>query len=320
VAADRKTLGQFLDEVQFTEASSAAKLRTLLFDLSSACKTIGQRVSDEPLRTRYSRGGWMAHLHSGMRGGRGMNACSLRRGPYLAVLLPVDSPSNIAVNASGGTIFSILQAEGEEPGAGCSQVCSGYAIHGPSLVLVLALLTGVQAFVLDRTTDEFVLTDADIRVPAATDEIAIDASNTRFWQPAVRRYVDECQAGEAGPRGRNFRFHWLGSMVAEAHRILMRGGVFVWPATDGAADRARQPRLLHEANPLAFLIEKAGGRASTGMGRILDVAPSVLRLRTPLIFGAAEEVDRIEAYHGDHETGRSDAPLFATRGLFRSTV
>ena len=317
MAADRKTLGQFLEAAQIPEASAEAELRTLLLDLSSACRTIGRRVADEPSR---ARSGWMAQLRSGAGDGHAMNACSLRRGPYLAVLLPVDSPSSIEVNAAGGTIFSVLQARGTGHDAGCTQVCSGYAIHGPSLVLVLAIGAGVQAFALDRWKDEFMLTDGDIRIPAATDEIAIDASNTRFWQPAVRRYVDECLAGDAGPRGRNFRFHWLGSMVAEAHRILMRGGVFVCPVTDRTAERARQPRLLHEANPLAFVIENAGGRASTGRGRILDLAPGVSRLRTPLIFGAAEEVERLEAYHGDHDAGRYDAPLFAERGLFRSTV
>jgi fructose-1,6-bisphosphatase I/sedoheptulose-1,7-bisphosphatase len=331
VAADRKTLGQFLEEAQFPETCPAAALRTLLLDLSSACKTIGRRVSDEPMRASgglqsAERGGWMAHLRSRV-GGRGLNACSLRRGHYRAVLVPVDSPSNIEMNLAGGTIFSVLQMQGARKDAAtvdigrrCRQVCSGYAIHGPSLVLVLALDAGVHAFALDRTKDEFILTHVDIHIPATTDEIAVDISDTRFWQPAIRRYVDECLAGDAGSRGRNFRIHWLGSMVAEAHRILMRGGVFVRPATGRSADRAEQPRFLQEANPLAFVIERAGGRASTGTARLLDVAPTVARSRTPLIFGAAEEVERIEAYHRDPEMGRYDAPLFAERGLFRSTA
>ncbi|CAN5844518.1 class 1 fructose-bisphosphatase [soil metagenome] len=320
MTADRKTLGEFLEETPFSDASSAAKLRTLLLDLSGACRTIARRVADEPWRSRGARDGWMGHLRSSARDGRGLNACNLHRGPYLAVLLPVDSPSNIAVNAPGGTIFSVMQAGNGKQGADCAQVCAGYAIHGPSLVLVLALAVGVNAFVLDATSGEFLLIAADMRIPAATDRIAIDATDTRFWQPAIRRYVDECLAGEPGPRGRNFRFQWLGSMVAEAHCILLRGGVFVRPATGRVDDRVRQPRLLHEAGPLSFLIERAGGRTSTGTGRLLDVAAGLSRQRTPLIFGAAEEVERIEAYHLDHQAIGYDAPLFAERGLFRSTV
>jgi fructose-1,6-bisphosphatase I/sedoheptulose-1,7-bisphosphatase len=183
-------------------------------------------------------------------------------------------------------------------------------------VLVLALGASVQAFALDRQQDEFVLTHADMRIPAATDRIAIDASQTRFWTPPIRRYVDECLAGAPGPRGKDFQVQWLGSMVAEAHRILTRGGVLVCQM----AGRPRQPWLLQEINPISFVIERAGGRASTGITRILDIGPTGPQSRPSLIFGSSEEVERLEAYHGGQEAGSYDAPLFAPRGLFRSSV
>ena len=353
VAARRKTLGQFLEQETFGDAQTSPELRALLLDLAAACKTIAHRLADAPLRTGGSpaisggelweaavRGGrragddgrraWIARLRSGGGDGYRPSACHLYRGSHLAVLLPVDSPASVEVGATGGTIFSVLRIEAHgqtltDNGfrqAGRAQLCSGYAIHGPSLVLVLAFGGRVQAFALDRQKDEFVLTHTDMRIPAATDRIAIDASRMRFWTPPIRRYVDECLAGEAGPRGKDFRLRWLGSMVAEAHCILMRGGVFVSPGRGWQADRPCQPWLLQEANPVSLVIEQAGGRASTGTTRILDLhvergePPS----QPPLIFGSAEEVARLEAYHGGHDAGFYKAPLFAERGLFRPPV
>jgi len=348
--AGRKTLGQFLEQVTFGDASSSPQLRTLLLDLASACKAIARRVADAPLRTGAQVGtkrrqrsvapvtggplsgddgrrAWIARLRSGTGEGYRPNACHLYRGRHLAVLLPVDSPANLDFNATGGTIFSILRTEasGETLAdlvrpASRAQVCSGYAIHGPTLVLVLALEGKVQAFALDRHKDEFVLTHTDIRIPAAADRIAIDASRMRFWPPPIRRYVDECLAGASGPRGKDFKMQWTGSMVADAHRILMGGGVFVCPGNGGRAGQSRQSWLLQEVDPITFVIERAGGRASSRVTRILDMGPSGPSWRPPLMFGSVEEVERLEAYCGGHEAGSYDAPLFAERGLFRSSV
>ncbi len=326
MAADRKTLEQFLAETQFPEAVSAVELRELLLDIANLCRTIGCRATDVGGAPGDGQEGFV--LLTGLDGDPGSSACGIRRGRHLVALLPVDNASGVEANAPRGTIFSVLRADGARREAaaadfvqsGSKQLCAGYAIYGPSILLVLALGPGVQGFTLDMERDAFVLTHADIRIPVATREIAIDASNTRFWRPAIRRYVDECLAGEPGPRGRDFRFHWHGSIVAETHRILMCGGVFICPGDCGAGGDGELPRLLHEANPIAFIVERAGGRAGTGSVRILDVEPDAVDRRTPLVFGATEEVERVEAYRRDHEAGRYDAPLFAERGLFRVTV
>jgi len=246
-------------------------------------------------------------------------------GPYLLAFDPLDGSSNIDVNSPVGSIFSVLAA----PGGGAAdesaflqpgrrQVCAGYAIYGPTTMLVLSFGRGVHGFTLDRGIGEFVLTHADLRIPAETSEFAINASNSRHWEPAVRRYVDECLAGASGPRGRDFNMRWVAALVAEAHRILLRGGVFLYPRDDRAGGRSGKLRLLYEANPIAFLVEQAGGRASTGYGPVLDVQPTALHQRTGLVFGSGPEVERIERYHRDHNERPYDAPLFGTRGLFRA--
>lgn len=354
--ADRKTLGQFLERAISDDASPSPELRTLLLDLAGACKTIARRLAEAPLRTGGAQGTaavdshgmkrfsasakgdvlsigdsrrfWIARLRSRACAEQQPKACHLYRGRLQAVLLPLDRPSNAEVNAPGATIFSVLRTEApghsfvdngvQRPGR--ALVCSGYAIHGPSLVLVLAIGQSVQAFALDRQKDEFVLTNPDIRIPAATDRIAIDASRARFWTPPIRRYVDECLAGETGPRGKDFRMHWLGSMAAEAHRILTCGGVFVCPGRGRMVGQPPQPWLLQEANPISFVIERAGGRSSTGTARILDIGSGVPPSRPALIFGSSEEVERLETYHGGNEAASYDAPLFGQRGLFRSSV
>jgi len=246
-------------------------------------------------------------------------------GPYLLAFDPLDGSSNIDVNSPVGSIFSVLAAPGGsavdesaflQPGR--RQVCAGYAIYGPTTMLVLSFGRGVHGFTLDRGIGEFVLTHADLRIPAETSEFAINASNSRHWEPAVRRYVDECLAGASGPRGRDFNMRWVAALVAEAHRILLRGGVFLYPRDDRAGGRSGKLRLLYEANPIAFLVEQAGGRASTGYGPVLDVQPTALHQRTGLVFGSGPEVERIERYHRDHNERPYDAPLFGTRGLFRA--
>jgi len=185
-------------------------------------------------------------------------------------------------------------------------------------VLVLTFGRGVHGFTLDREIGEFIYTHPDLRVPEETSEFAINTSNSRFWEPAVKRYVDECLAGKSGPRGKDFNMRWIASLVAEAHRILMRGGVFLYPRDEREKSRSGRLRLLYEANPIGMVIEQAGGRASTGYGPVLEVEPASLHQRTGFVFGARREVERIETYHRDYNERPYDAPLFGTRGLFRA--
>ncbi|MCA1822548.1 MAG: fructose-1,6-bisphosphatase, partial [Pseudonocardia sp.] len=194
----------------------------------------------------------------------------------------------------------------------------GYAIYGPSTMIVLTVGTGVHGFTLEPQLGEFILTHPAIQVPAGAREFAINASNSRFWEPAVTRYVDECLAGSTGPRGKDFTMRWVASLVAETHRILTRGGVFLYPRDSKDPAKPSRLRLLYEANPVAFIIEQAGGLASTGRGRVLDIAPEDLHQRIEFIFGAREEVERIEQYHRDHNVVKDEAPLYGTRGLFRT--
>jgi fructose-1,6-bisphosphatase I / sedoheptulose-1,7-bisphosphatase len=246
------------------------------------------------------------------------------RGRYLLLFDPLDGSSNIDVNVAVGSIFSVLRCPDgvSEPGEadflqpGCEQVCAGYAIYGPSTMLVLSTGHGVNGFTLDREIGEFLLTHPNLRIETGTAEFAINASNSRHWEPAVRRYVNECLAGKSGPRGRDFNMRWVASLVAETHRILMRGGVFLYPRDRKDPSKAGRLRLLYEANPIGFIIEQAGGRASTGLAPVLDVAPEQLHQRIGFIFGAREEVERIERYYRDHNDFEIDAPLFGTRGLF----
>ncbi len=250
-----------------------------------------------------------------------------RRGKYLLVFDPLDGSSNIDVNISVGTIFSVLRSP--SPGAeatvadflqpGVEQVCAGFALYGPATMLVLTTGDGVDGFTLDRDIGAFVLTHPQLRIPETTGEFAINASNERFWEPPVKRYVAECLAGRTGPRGRDFNMRWVASLVAEAYRILTRGGVFLYPADTKDASRPGRLRLLYECNPIAFVIEQAGGRASTGRGRVLDLPPTALHQRAPLIFGSRAEVERIEGYHDrPSESPDPDFSLFNTRSLFRT--
>jgi fructose-1,6-bisphosphatase I / sedoheptulose-1,7-bisphosphatase len=248
------------------------------------------------------------------------------RGKYLLLFDPLDGSSNIDVNVSVGSIFSVLRCpEGvSEPTEkdflqpGTRQVCAGYAIYGPSTMLVLTTGRGVNGFTLDREIGEFMLTHPDITLESDTAEFAINASNSRYWEPAIKRYVNECLQGQAGPRGRDFNMRWIASLVAETHRILMRGGVFMYPRDRKDLSRAGRLRLLYEANPIGFLIEQAGGRASTGHQPILEVQPQAAHERIGFVFGARNEVERIERYHRDHNEFEYDAPLFGTRGLFKT--
>jgi fructose-1,6-bisphosphatase I len=228
------------------------------------------------------------------------------KGEYLLLFDPLDGSSNIDVNVSVGTIFSVLRCpEGVDPAdekaflqPGTQQVCAGFAVYGPSTVLVLTVGKGVHAFTLDREIGSFVLTREDIRIPEDTKEFAINASNQRFWEPPVQRYVSELLAGKEGPRGKDFNMRWVASMVADVYRILMRGGVFLYPRDTRDPGKPGRLRLMYEANPMAMIVEQAGGAATTGRERILDVAPTSLHQRIAVILGSKSEVDVATRYHG----------------------
>jgi fructose-1,6-bisphosphatase I len=228
------------------------------------------------------------------------------RGKYLLVFDPLDGSSNVDVNISVGTIFSILRCPGEcatHPSAeafmqpGVQQVCAGYALYGSSTMLVLTSGHGVNGFTLDRDIGEFILTHPNMTIPADTREFAINASNQRFWEPPVQRYVEEALAGKTGPRAKDFNMRWVASMVAEVHRILMRGGIFMYPKDTKDPTKAGKLRLLYEANPMSFIVEQAGGVSSTGRERILDIRPDGLHQRVPVILGSRNEVETVISYH-----------------------
>ncbi|NBQ89982.1 MAG: class 1 fructose-bisphosphatase [Betaproteobacteria bacterium] len=259
-------------------------------------------------------------------------AANFPRGKYLLVFDPLDGSSNLDVNVSVGSIFSVLRAPADvaqgvrrltaedflQPGT--QQVAAGYAIYGPTTMLMLTVGSGVHGFTLDPSLGEFKLTHPDVMIPSDTQEFAINASNSRFWEPPVKRYVDECLAGKTGPRGKDFNMRWIASSVAEAHRILMRGGVFLYPRDTKDPAKPGSLRLLYEANPIGLLMEQAGGRASTGCGPVLQVQPQSLQQRIGLVFGSRSEVERIERYHDEPlpmKKADFETPLFAERSLFR---
>jgi fructose-1,6-bisphosphatase len=253
---------------------------------------------------------------------------SEQRGKYLLVFDPLDGSSNIDANITVGTIFSVLRSPDPAvpPRAehffqpGVKQVCAGFALYGASTMLVLTTGDGVDGFTLDRDIGAFILTHPQLRIPEDCGEFAINASNERFWEPPVRRYIQECLAGSTGPRGRDFNMRWIASLVAETYRILTRGGVFLYPKDNKEPEMPGRLRLLYECNPIAFIVEQAGGIASTGRERVMELQPSGLHERVPLIFGSRNEVARIEGYHRDQsdESGSSfDDSLFNSRSLFR---
>ncbi|MDR2012453.1 MAG: class 1 fructose-bisphosphatase [Rhodanobacter sp.] len=248
------------------------------------------------------------------------------RGRYLLLFDPLDGSANIDFNVAVGTIFSVLahdknsaptEADYMQPGN--HQVAAGYALYGPATIMVLTVGQGTHGFTLDREIGNFVLTHPNLHIPEDTDQFSINTSNERFWEPPMQRYVDECKAGKAGPRGRDFNMRWIASMVADVHRILIFGGVFSYPR-DNKSSKSGRLRLMYEANPIAFLVEQAGGVASTGRGRMLDEQPQSLHQRIPVVLGSKHEVERIEQYHREFDTGTDKpfiSPLFNERSLFR---
>jgi fructose-1,6-bisphosphatase I len=236
---------------------------------------------------------------------------------------PLDGSSNIDVNVSIGTIFSVFPvadagATASFFRAGREQIAAGYFVYGPHTALLLTTGKGVDLFVLDRDAQAFRLARTGIEIPAEAREFAINASNHRHWFEPVKTFIDDCLAGTEGPRGRDFNMRWIASLVAETHRIFSRGGVFLYPADRRAGYENGRLRLIYEAAPIAMLAEQARGAASDGRARILDKIPGALHERTPLIFGAADIVARIASYHTDPDFQRERSPLFGERGLFRT--
>lgn len=224
-----------------------------------------------------------------------------KNGQYLLCVDPLDGSSNVNVNISVGTIFSVLKAPNNQPElidflqAGTEQICAGYALYGTSTMLVFTIGNGVNGFTLDKTTNAFVLTHPKMQIPADTKEFAINMSNYRFWQEPVQRYIDECLQGTEGERDKDFNMRWVASMVAEVHRILVRGGVFMYPSD--AKAKMGKLRLMYEANPMSFIVEQAGGASTTGLQRIMEVNPTGIHQRVPIMLGSKNEIDRIASYH-----------------------
>ncbi|MEY3622440.1 MAG: hypothetical protein RL132_1522 [Pseudomonadota bacterium] len=327
----RTTLSKFL--IQELDGSADARdLAALLIDVASAVKVISamtakgalagilgsleteniqgevQKKLDVLSNTAFVNTFTLGGLIAGLASEEMDDPIALseeKRGPFLAIFDPLDGSSNIDVNVSVGSIFSVLRAPkgrrvvmADYLRPGREQLAAGYALYGPSTMFVLTVGKGTHGFTLDREVDNFILTHADIQVPADTSEFAINTSNERFWEPPVLRYVAECKAGKTDVRGRDFNMRWIASMAAEIHRILMRGGIY----------------------PMGLVVEQAGGLASTGRSRILEVQPELIHQRIPVIMGSRNEVERIERYHEEFDTGTDQtysSPLFKERSLFQ---
>ena len=360
----RTTLSKFLIQ-QLQDIEGASDLGALLVDVAAAVKAIAAMTAKGALggtggEPRYGgclgalaqrnvqaempkkldvlaheamlrgceRGGLIAGMASQQRDHLCAVSGNCTRCRYLLVFDPLDGAPNNDVNASVGTIFSVLRhAQPEAPAVadflqpGRAQVAAGYAIYGPATMLVLSVGKGTHGFTLDRAIGNFILTHPNLAIAEETSEVAIDSSNARSCEAPVHRYVTECQAGRSGQRGRDFDMRSVGSTVAEVHRVLLRGGVLMVPKDTRDATRCGRLRLLFEANPIALLVEQAGGCASTGHARLLDVAPASLHQRVPVILGSRREVERIERYHLEHDNGTDRpyvSPLFNERSLYRA--
>jgi fructose-1,6-bisphosphatase I len=331
----RMTLTQFLVARQRDKNLIDADLRLLLETIARACKGISTRVnkgaladglgsagktnvqgevqkkldvlSNEILLEANEWGGNLAALASEEMDNPRPIPTHYPRGEYLLLFDPLDGSSNIDVNISVGTIFSVLRCPKVASGAYCEpdekaflqpgnkQVAAGFAVYGPTTVFVLTVGDGTHGFTLDRETFTFVLTHPDIRIPADTQEFAINVSNQRRWEPPVRRYIDECLAGADGPRGKDFNMRWVASMVADVFRVLSRGGIFMYPRD--AKNKDGRLRLMYEANPMALIVEQAGGAATDGATRILDLQPKGLHQRVAVVLGSKNEVEKVASYH-----------------------
>jgi fructose-1,6-bisphosphatase I len=244
-------------------------------------------------------------------------------GTLLVAISALDGASNIDANIPVGAFFSVLDAPAGELAnghflqAGVKQRAAGLLIYGPQAAFVLTSGAGVHIATLDPDSNTFRISEIGLRIPDGVSEFAIDAANARHWPEPVRAYVEDCLEGADGPRGRNFDMRWVASSVADVYRILVSGGVCLYPGDSRDGHTHGRPRLLTEANPIAFLIEQAGGAAIDGFDRVLEIAPTAVAMRTPLIFGSSEKVERIARYFSEGGVLADNSPLFATRGLLR---
>jgi len=330
--ASKVSLTRYLVEQQRVNGLIPAQLRLLLEVVARSCKSISQAVNkgalggvlgtaesenvqgeiqkkldiiaNEVLIEANEWGGNLAAMASEEMEDIYVVPNRYPQGEYLLLFDPLDGSSNIDVNVSIGTIFSVLRKpEGSQVSeqdflqAGSKQVAAGYCVYGPQTTLVLTVGNGVAMFTLDREQGSFVLTQENIQVPADTQEFAINMSNMRHWDAPIKRYVDECLAGKEGPREKDFNMRWIASMVADVHRILTRGGIFMYPWDKREPTKPGKLRLMYEANPMGWLIEQAGGAATNGKERILDINPTQLHQRVSVILGSKNEVERVTGYH-----------------------
>jgi fructose-1,6-bisphosphatase I len=331
----RVTLTQFLVGRQRDKKLINADLRLLIETIARACKGISTRVnkgaladghgsagtsniqgevqkkldvlSNEILLEANEWGGNLAALASEEMDDPLPTPTHYPRGEYLLLFDPLDGSSNIDVNISVGTIFSVLRCPKTDSGGYCEpnekaflqpgteQVAAGFAVYGPTTVFVITIGDGAHGFTLDRETYTFVLTHPDIRIPEETEEFAINMSNQRRWEAPVQRYIDECLKGKEGPRGKDFNMRWVASMVADVFRVLSRGGIFMYPRD--AKNKDGRLRLMYEANPMAMIVEQAGGAATDGRTRILELQPKALHQRVAVVLGSKKEVERVTSYH-----------------------
>ncbi|WP_233882413.1 class 1 fructose-bisphosphatase [Paraburkholderia flagellata] len=328
----RTTLTKYLIEQQREHSNLPADLRLLIEVVARACKAISFNVSkgalgdalgtagsenvqgevqknldilsNEILLDANEWGGNLAAMASEEMETFFPIPANYPKGEYLLVFDPLDGSSNIDVNVSIGTIFSVLRCpDGQQPTEesflqpGTKQVAAGYAVYGPQTVLVLTTGNGVNCFTLDRELGSWVLTQSNMRIPEETREYAINASNARHWYEPVQKYIGELNAGKDGARGENFNMRWIASMVADVHRILNRGGIFMYPADKRDPSKPGKLRLMYEANPMSFIVEQAGGMATNGEERILDIQPTSLHERVAVFLGSKNEVERVTRYH-----------------------
>ncbi len=335
------SLTRYLVEQQRVDGHIPSQLRLLLEVVARSCKSISQAVNkgalggvlgsagsenvqgevqkkldiiaNEVLIEANEWGGHLAAMASEEMDGIYVVPNRYPQGEYLLLFDPLDGSSNIDVNVSIGTIFSVLKmpegrslegapsapgvAEADFLQPGSKQVAAGYCVYGPQTTLVLTVGDGVVMFTLDREQGSFVLTQENVQIPPDTKEFAINMSNMRHWDAPVRRYIDECLQGKEGTRGKDFNMRWIASMVADVHRILTRGGIFMYPWDKREPDKPGKLRLMYEANPMSWLIEQAGGAATNGKQRIMDIQPTKLHERVSVILGSRNEVERVTGYH-----------------------
>lgn len=335
----KKNLTHYLVEQQREHNVVTADVRLLIETVARACKAIGHAVSkgalggvlgsldsenvqgevqkkldvisNEILLEANEWGGNLAAMASEEMDTIHRIPSHFPKGKNLLLFDPLDGSSNIDVNVSIGTIFSVLQLPEEAHSrdieekdfmqSGTKQVAAGYAVYGPQTMLILTVGSGVVGFTLDRETGSWVLTHPAITIPQDTAEFAINMSNQRHWEAPISRYIDECLQGKDGPLGKNYNMRWIASMVADVHRILSRGGIFMYPRDHRESVRHGKLRLMYEANPMSFLVEQAGGAAIDGAQRILDIQPSALHQRVGIILGSKNEVERVQRYHLEHD-------------------